>query len=140
MRVSLERARTLGLLTEPLSRKYQEVMALIDVAHEQTAHLKEYLKVEQLLKKRTVEALITTKQLLIDSSDAQQANKNRSETFLKLNSKPTESLNLSPNQPKVINARLELDAGSMKKLKSMTRVKKRTEKNKGHTEHSPIKK
>jgi hypothetical protein len=115
-------------------------MVLIEVAHEQSAQLKEYLKIEQLLKKRTVEALITTKQVLIDSPDIQQANKNRSETFLKLTSKPAESLNLSPNQPKSIQARLDLDVGSMKKLKSMTRVKKRTDKGKRATDNSPTKK
>jgi hypothetical protein len=61
----------MGLLNENLSRKYQEVMALIDLAHEQSAQLRDYLKVEQLLKKRTVEALITTKQILIDTPDTQ---------------------------------------------------------------------
>jgi hypothetical protein len=35
---------------------------------------------------------------------------------------------------------LELDAGSMKKLKSMTRVKKRTEKVKRRADNSPCKK
>lgn len=54
-------------------------MALIEIAHEQSAQMKDYLKVEQLLKKRTVEALITTKQILIDTPEAQQqTNKNRS--------------------------------------------------------------
>lgn len=119
----------MGLLNESLSRKYQEVMALIEIAHEQSAQLRDYLKVEQLLKKRTVEALITTKQILIDGPDTQlQTNKNRSQTFLKFSNKPAESLNLSPNQQKSIHTRLELDSGSMNKLKSMTRVKKRTEK------------
>ncbi len=61
----------MGLLNESLSRKYQEVMALIEIAHEQSAQLRDYLKVEQLLKKRTVEALITTKQILIDGPDTQ---------------------------------------------------------------------
>lgn len=78
MRVSLERARSMGLLHDTLSRKYQEVMTLIETAHEQSAQMKEFLKVEQLLKKRTVEALITTKQILIDIPEMQEANKNRS--------------------------------------------------------------
>lgn len=69
----------MGLLNENMSKKYQEVMALIDIAHEQSAQLMDYLKVEQLLKKRTVEALITTKQVLIDTPETQQqTNKNRS--------------------------------------------------------------
>lgn len=68
----------MGLLNENLSKKYQEVMALIETAHEQFAQLKDYLKIEHLLKKRTVEALITTKQVLIDTPETQQANKNRS--------------------------------------------------------------
>lgn len=114
-------------------------MSLIESAHELSAPLRDYLKVEQLLKKRTVEALITTKQILIDSPEGYPANKNRSETFLKLNSKPTESLNLSPNHPKTTNPPQDLEAGSMQKLKSMTRVKKRTEKTKGNN-HSPTKK
>lgn len=65
-------------MNESLSRKYQEVMGLIETAHEQSVQIKEYVRVEQLLKKRTVEALITTKQILVDTPDAQQANKNRS--------------------------------------------------------------
>jgi hypothetical protein len=70
--------------------------------------------------------LITTKQLLIDGiPETLEAHKNRSETFLKFNNKPTESLNLSPNQQKITNHRIDIDANSMKKLKSMTRVKKK---------------
>ena len=53
-------------------------MILMETAHEQSAQIKDYFKIEQLLKKRTVEALITTKQILVDSPDVQQANKNRS--------------------------------------------------------------
>jgi len=74
----LERTRTIGLLNESLTRKYQEVMSLIEAAHEQSVQIKEYIRIEQLLKKRTVEALMTTKQILVDAPDAQQANKNRS--------------------------------------------------------------
>jgi hypothetical protein len=74
----LERTRTIGLLNESLARKYQEVMSLIEAAHEQSVQIKEYIRIEQLLKKRTVEALMTTKQILVDAPDAQQANKNRS--------------------------------------------------------------
>jgi len=66
------------LLNESLARKYQEVMSLIEAAHEQSVQIKEYIRIEQLLKKRTVEALMTTKQILVDAPDAQQANKNRS--------------------------------------------------------------
>lgn len=68
----------MGLLNENLSKKYQEVMALIEIAHEQSAQLKDYMKVEHLLKKRTVEALITTKQILVDTPEVQQQDKNRS--------------------------------------------------------------
>lgn len=66
------------MLNESLARKYQEVMSLIEAAHEQSVQIKEYIRIEQLLKKRTVEALMTTKQILVDAPDAQQANKNRS--------------------------------------------------------------
>jgi hypothetical protein len=51
---------------------------LIEAAHEQSVQIKENIRIEQLLKKRTVEALMTTKQILVDTPDAQQANKNRS--------------------------------------------------------------
>ena len=66
------------MLNESLTRKYKEVMSLIETAHEQSVQIKEYIRIEHLLKKRTVEALITTKQILVDTPDAQQANKNRS--------------------------------------------------------------
>jgi hypothetical protein len=44
----------MGLLTDTLARKYEEVMALVGMAHEQAFQLKEYMRVEQMLKKRTV--------------------------------------------------------------------------------------
>ena len=41
-------------------------MGIVDGAFEQSVQMKEFLRVEQLLRKRTVEALVTTKQLFID--------------------------------------------------------------------------
>ena len=54
LRVSLERARVMGMLSESLARKYEEVMTLIAIAHEQSFQITDYLKVENMLKKRTV--------------------------------------------------------------------------------------
>lgn len=55
-------------------------MGIVDGAFEQSVQMKEFLRVEQLLRKRTVEALVTTKQLFIDHPlpDTIEANKNRS--------------------------------------------------------------
>lgn len=70
----------MGLLTESLAKRYEEVMAIVDGAFDQSVQMKEFLRVEQLLRKRTVEALVATKQLFIDHPlpDTIEANKNRS--------------------------------------------------------------
>lgn len=44
----------MGMLSESLTRKYEEVMTLIAIAHEQIFQMREYLRVENMLKKRTV--------------------------------------------------------------------------------------
>jgi hypothetical protein len=57
-----------------------------------------------------------------------EASKNRSETFLKFSKKPSESLNLSPQEEKVVSSKQIESGNHIGKLKSMTRVKKRGEK------------
>lgn len=97
----------MGLLTESLAKRYEEVMSIVEGALEQGVQMKEFLRVEQLLRKRTVEALVTTKQLFLNHPlpDTIEANKNRSETFLKFSNKPTDSINFSPNNPKASHLR-----------------------------------
>lgn len=97
----------MGLLTESLAKRYEEVMGIVEAAMEQGLQMKEFSRVEQLLRKRTVEALVTTKQLFLDHPlpDTIEANKNRSETFLKFSNKPTDSVTFSPNHPKASNLR-----------------------------------
>lgn len=82
-----------------------------------------------MLKKRMIQALIVAKQVFMDNpTDSADHNKNRSQTFLKFSKKPSESLNLSPQDEKIVSSKQIDNGNNIGKLKSMTRVKKRGEK------------
>ncbi len=68
LRVSLERARLMAMLTQSLAYKFEEVMTLINIAHEQSFQMREYLRVEAMLKKRTVEAMVAAKHLIFENA------------------------------------------------------------------------
>ena len=66
LRVSVERARTLNMLTEALQNSYDTIIRTIDGFYQSASPLKEYLVIEQLSKKRTIDALMATKHILTD--------------------------------------------------------------------------
>lgn len=70
---------------------------LIDRNYEAYSNIKQYVQIQHLIKKRTLLALMNSKNTFIEQIN-DDVNKNRSQTFLKISAKPAESLNFSPNQ------------------------------------------
>ena len=90
-------------MNDGLSNLYNEMLLFIDKFYEKNRSIAEYVLIERLIKKRTLETLIFTKDLYCNASLG-EPEKIRSETFLKNKLNPVENFNYTPNIPVEISS------------------------------------
>ena len=83
VKVSLDRLRILSLLNEKIFTRYEEIIALINNNYDQQKGIEDFISVENLLKKRNVDALIFGKGQFSNHNSQAKMTKNRSESTLK---------------------------------------------------------
>ena len=87
VKVSLERLKILNLQNEKIFARYEEIISLINKNYDDQRGLGDFNAVENLLKKRNVDALLFGKSHISSQNSDSKISKNRSESAFKQHSK-----------------------------------------------------